>query len=631
MDIKAQDTRVARGGDAARRTQVDCLHHLVASARVSGTAIIGGAVLIAYWLHGQTDFWRIGLWLALMVGMGLARLAYIAWFKHSFHEQEAARWERRYGILAALTGLGWGLLPWMPSEPTPDDLFVIVVVMFCVLLASASQLIASRIAVTSLTIAMLAPLLARLPMLEFKLALVLMLGMLMVTGVMTMAVRAQRRLLINTLLSRHETGELLRQQRVVFESAGEGIVFLKPGPEYVVSCNRRFAEMLGYPLEEMKGMQPWRWHPTRERWKTLVLASLPALISGRPHHEVLRLQRADGTLFWGEVTGMAVAGSDLSEGTVWVISDITGKRQAEAALRTSEARFRDLVKLSSDLYWEQDRHFRFTFFDGAETLQHVLPIPRLLGRTRWEVSDIKGVLSERWDSHIAGLERHEPFHDFVYQIDGLDGAQRWLSVSGNPLFDENGRFVGYHGTATDITLRVEAERRYRHLAYHDTLTQLPNRRLLVDRLEQAIRAATRHGSKVALLLLDLDGFKQVNDRHGHAAGDRVLEAVAERLRGAIRDADTVARMGGDEFVVLLPEVQEVDDAIRVAEKIHDAVGSPIEDGRHAHQVGTSIGISLYPDHGETADALLHRADHAMYHGKSRGGKTTRLFDASSLN
>jgi diguanylate cyclase (GGDEF)-like protein len=133
------------------------------------------------------------------------------------------------------------------------------------------------------------------------------------------------------------------------------------------------------------------------------------------------------------------------------------------------------------------------------------------------------------------------------------------------------------------------------------------------------------------LLLDLDGFKQINDRHGHAAGDRVLEAVAARLSMAVREADTVARMGGDEFVILLSEVGHVDDAVRVADKIHDSICEPIVDGSTLHTVGTSIGISVFPDHGETPDALLHRADHAMYHGKGRGGNTTRIYDTGSLN
>ena len=199
------------------------------------------------------------------------------------------------------------------------------------------------------------------------------------------------------------------------------------------------------------------------------------------------------------------------------------------------------------------------------------------------------------------------------------------------MFDDAGKFVGYHVTASDITLRVEAEERFRHLAYHDTLTRLPNRRLLADRLEQAVRNAARYGHRVALLLIDLDGFKKVNDRHGHAAGDRVLEAVAARLREVVRDADTVARMGGDEFVVLLPEIGETDDAVTVADKIHATINDPISDGCHEHSVGSSIGISIFPDHGDSAMALLHRADHAMYHGKTSGGKTTRLFDASSLN
>lgn len=617
---------------AIARTRADCLRQLARTGYASGSAIIAGGLLMAFWLHDIAPPATLAGWLAVLLTLGVLRFAFALRFARHFTSLAADRWENGHALLTGLTGLTWGLLAWMPlSDPDHSKILVVFVVLFCILIVSGSTLVASTRSLLAFATALALPLAARALTLDLRLALPLGLGLLMMTALLVGVVRSQRQMLIQALLGHNEVEELLRQQQVIFDSAGEGIVFMKPSPDYVVSCNKRFAELFGYPHEAMKGMPPWQWHPDREQWKVLVAASLPALIAGRPYHDVFRLQRADGSQFWGDVTGMAVAGSDLAAGTVWVVSDITEKRAAEAALRVSEARFRDLVRLSSDLYWEQDAQFRFTHFDGPAELRQRLPLDRVLGRTRWEAQDITGVDEKKWKEHIVRLEAHLPFHDFIYQINGANGGTYWLSVSGNPLFDNAGGFIGYHGTASDITLRMESEARYRHLAYHDTLTRLPNRRLLTDRLDQAIRSATRKGHRVALLLLDLDGFKQINDRHGHAAGDRVLEAVATRLRDVVREADTVARMGGDEFVVLLTEIGDPDDAVKVAEKIHRSVRDPIADGDTLHAVGASIGISVFPDHGETPDALLHRADHAMYHGKNRGGKTTRLFDASSLN
>jgi diguanylate cyclase (GGDEF)-like protein/PAS domain S-box-containing protein len=617
---------------AIARTRVDCLHQLAGTAPASGISIIAGATLMALWLWDLAPSWLLVPWLIALLALGALRFVFSHLVRRHFNSQHVRRWEQAYALLTGATGLVWGMMAWIPiADPDHSKLFVIVVVLFCILLVSGSTLVASSLALTSFAVALALPLLARTFTLEARLALLFGLGLAMMAWVMISAVRTHRRTLIRAMLGRNEVDELLQQQKVIFESAGEGIVFLKPKPAYVVSCNRRFAELFGYPHEAMIGMAPWRWHPNRQQWKTLVEASLPAIVAGRAYHQVFRLRRADGSQFWGDVTGMAVAASDLSAGTVWVVSDITDKRAAEAALRDSEVRFRDLVKLSSDLYWEQDTEFRFRHFDGPEELRNRLPLDRMLGHTRWEVQDISGVDKSKWQEHIASLEAHLPFKDFTYQINGSDGRRYWLNASGNPLFDDAGTFIGYHGTASDITLRIEAEERHRHLAYHDTLTRLPNRRLLTDRLDQAIRSASRNGRRIALLLLDLDGFKQINDRHGHAAGDRVLEAVAARLRDAVRDADTVARMGGDEFVVLLPDVEHLEDAVKVADKIHDSICKPITDGGARHTVGTSIGISVFPDHGETPDTLLHRADHAMYHGKSHGGKTTRIYDTGTLN
>lgn len=224
------------------------------------------------------------------------------------------------------------------------------------------------------------------------------------------------------------------------------------------------------------------------------------------------------------------------------------------------------------------------------------------------------------------MEAHQPFRDFIYQLKDTSGRLHWISISGNPILDSDGRFLGYHGTSRDITSGIENEERYRHLAYHDSLTGLPNRRLFEDRLGHALANADRYQQQFAVLLVDLDGFKLVNDQLGHACGDRVLEAVAERLRQTVRNNDTVARLGGDEFVVLVTDIQCIDDATTVAEKLLEKVTQPIPlANRPTCQVGASIGISLYPRDGQDAATLLSRADLAMYAGKHQGGRQARVF------
>ena len=207
----------------------------------------------------------------------------------------------------------------------------------------------------------------------------------------------------------------------------------------------------------------------------------------------------------------------------------------------------------------------------------------------------------------------------MFQLVDRDGERRWFSCSGNPIWDAQQNFLGYHGVASEITERIRAAERYRHLAYHDSLTGLPNRRLLADRLEQAIALARRRNAQVALMLLDLDSFKAINDTDGHAVGDAVLATMAHRLRTAVRESDTVARIGGDEFVVLLPEIESEDTAVVIAEKIIAAVRAPLDSQMRNYRLGVSIGIAFFPDDGENGERLLQQADSAMYRAKEAGG------------
>ncbi|MHA6964035.1 EAL domain-containing protein [Zobellella denitrificans] len=191
--------------------------------------------------------------------------------------------------------------------------------------------------------------------------------------------------------------------------------------------------------------------------------------------------------------------------------------------------------------------------------------------------------------------------------------------------DAEGNIGNYAALFTDITHIRENEDQIRQLAYYDPLTRLPNRRLLEDRLELAIRHAHRHQRRLAVLFIDLDHFKQVNDSLGHAAGDELLLEVSRRLGDRLREDDTLARLGGDEFIVLLPDLEEADEVTRVARRLIDAIGEPFRIGQQSFRIGCSLGISLYPDDATDAEELVHHADAAMYRAKQEGRNGYRLF------
>ncbi len=211
------------------------------------------------------------------------------------------------------------------------------------------------------------------------------------------------------------------------------------------------------------------------------------------------------------------------------------------------------------------------------------------------------------------------------RVSGADGQAQVIEISAAPLHDKGGHLSGIVEAIRDITERrrmesllQENEQRLDHLAHHDALTDLPNRLLFQDRFEHAIHKARRGGTSVALLFLDLDRFKNINDTFGHEVGDELLKAVARRLNGCVRAIDTVARLGGDEFAVILEEIRDESAASTVARKIIHAIDEAFNIDEHELYVGTSIGISIYPADGEDIETLIKNADSAMYHAKEEG-------------
>ncbi|WP_024328541.1 diguanylate cyclase domain-containing protein [Thioalkalivibrio sp. ALR17-21] len=207
-----------------------------------------------------------------------------------------------------------------------------------------------------------------------------------------------------------------------------------------------------------------------------------------------------------------------------------------------------------------------------------------------------------------------------------DGGLRHVRVEGEISRDADGRPQRVLGMVRDITRDKQSEQRLWHQAHHDSLTGLPNRSLLQEHLRQALSRARRNGTRLALLVCDLDGFKPVNDRLGHDAGDVVLVTVAARVRSGVRESDVVARVGGDEFVLLLEAVGGPEDVRAVGRKLHQRFAEPVEINQEAVRVGLSLGAAIYPDDGERAEELLQQADHAMYVAKNGSGQELVLSD-----
>ena len=339
-----------------------------------------------------------------------------------------------------------------------------------------------------------------------------------------------------------------------------------------------------------------------------------------------RYQTAAGEWKWvlsrGKVSERDASGRALR--MTGVNFDITARKQAEQALAEREQRFRDVVEAAGEYVWETDVQWRYTYLSAR--VEAVLGHMRadLIGRTPRDFMPLGEARAlDEWFERNA--REGQPFRDLLHRSITKSGRVIWQQVSGMPVRDAAGRLTGYRGTGADITARKQAEERIQYLATRDALTGLANRALLADRAGQAILAAARSRGQLAVLLFDLDRFKLVNDSLGHQAGDALLRAVAERLQNTLRRQDTLARLGGDEYVLLWDGLKNVQEAAQVAQRIQNILQRPFTIEGRALNVTASIGIGIYPHDGRDFSGLLKSADTAMYHAKDTGRGAFRFF------
>jgi diguanylate cyclase (GGDEF)-like protein/PAS domain S-box-containing protein len=340
------------------------------------------------------------------------------------------------------------------------------------------------------------------------------------------------------------------------------------------------------------------------------------------HFEDRCLRCLDGS----EITVEVASVSFLERGRLKVLTvfrDVTEQRAARAALAEREQRYRDVAEVSAEFVWETDAAWRFTYLSGRVEAVVGYGPAELLGRRPQEFMPLGEERAVRvWLAQHAPDGR--PFREMVHRSLTKSGRVIWLSVSGVPLRDAEGRLVGYRGTAADVTPRKQAEERVEYLATRDPLTGLPNRVLLADRGSQAILQAARSRSQLALLCIDLDRFKLVNDTFGHQAADGLLRAVAERLE-PLAGGDTLARIGADEYVVI-KNIRSGEEAASHAQRSLAALARPVAvDGRPV-TIGASIGIGIYPHDARDLHELLKCAIAAMHHAKECGRGTWRAYE-----
>jgi diguanylate cyclase (GGDEF)-like protein/PAS domain S-box-containing protein len=422
-----------------------------------------------------------------------------------------------------------------------------------------------------------------------------------------------------------------RLLRLFYDLPFVGLAVTSPTSKRWLQVNDRMCEMLGYSREEMMELA-WT-EITHPDDIPANLALFKRLAAGEfdSFQFDKRFLRKDGGVVDTTMECRCVRRRDGSVETVVImVQDITERKQAEQALRDSAEQLRlftDNVPAMTVSY-DENLHCRFInrrysdFFGfGAKEIvgKHLREI---VGEEAY--SEIKGNFAQVLQGHPVTYHRTHK---------RPNGESRHLEIKALPHIGEHGKVLGCFAVVADITEHKQTEERIQRIAHHDSLTGLPNRLLFNDRLDQAIGLARRGSRRFALLYIDLNKFKPVNDNLGHHVGDELLKSVAERIRHQVRESDTVARIGGDEFTVILPDITSRDDAETVAKKLAAVFATPFQLGRQKQSVdiGASIGIAVYPTDGQDADALTKAADAAMYSAKQAEKQLSFLRGVGTAN
>ncbi|MGD9849476.1 MAG: diguanylate cyclase [Desulfuromonas sp.] len=411
---------------------------------------------------------------------------------------------------------------------------------------------------------------------------------------------------------KHRVGE--EHYRNLADASFEGVILSADG--VICDCNDRATELTGYPRDELVGCSLYTLFPAEFHQQ---VRDNIAQDYDQPYE--LEGVRRDGSRYLLEVRGRTFRSANkLFRASA--LRDITKIREREEQFRMLSAAVEHspasivITNARGTIEYVNPAFCRLTGYSVAEALGQN---PRILKAGDQTAEFYR----EMWETVQRGDEWRGEFHN-----QRKDGSFFWEMASISSIKDSSGVISHFVAVKDDITERKQLRDQLEQMAQFDTLTGLPNRRMLLDQLGQMVALSRRNNQRFALLFIDLDGFKHINDSYGHEAGDRVLKTVAARLAACIRISDIAGRMGGDEFTVILSTLTRYEDAGQVAEKVLEALHRPISLPNGAQDcVGSSIGISVFPDDAQDGDGLLASADDAMYDVKRSGKNGYRFYHA----
>ncbi len=433
--------------------------------------------------------------------------------------------------------------------------------------------------------------------------------------------------------------ELLLRQQAILENASVGIMFTRDGR--IVHINPRAEAIFGWESGSMVGQKTAAVFKDHADYLRFGIAVSPRLAAGQLVDIEWENIRRDGSRFWCRHLAKALPSNDHSHSAIWISEDITDKKATQQALadahrqlelrvqertsqlRTANQQLEAIIRSSPLAIYTRDLQNRVTAWNAAAEEIFGWRAHEVVGRP---VPTVPASDREEADRLAERISKGETLINMEVVRQHRNGSLIVINHTVAPLIDGEGRLYGNLTIASDITERRAAEQRIQFLAYHDALTGLPNRLLLQDRFGQAIAHADRTGTRVALMFMDLDNFKQINDALGHATGDALLKEVTARLRECVRDTDTISRQGGDEFVVVLRDLPDDHAAVPIVAKIMSRMQEPIVVEGNELSTSASMGVTLYPDDGKDFETLLKKADMAMYKAKESGRNNHQFFN-----
>ena len=431
------------------------------------------------------------------------------------------------------------------------------------------------------------------------------------------------------LEQRRRLGRTLRGSEARYRMLAEhshDIVLLLDADGYCKYVSPAIHHMLGYPAAKMfeSSLQSL----VDEQSQSAARALWTQLLHGEsPTTALLRMRHADGSFRMVEATGGVI--DEEPDRVVLTLRDVSARVAAEEALRHERLMTDVTLQVIGDAVFTLDRNGKLQFANPAgralldrsiapeqATLEQQLPL--------WH----EGVrLAQTHPANMA-LQSGMPAGPFLCALELKGETRQATECSATPIRANGGEIMGAVLVLRDVSAVLELSERMTHLAHFDALTGLPNRALLLERLDMALARAKHTAHHLAVLFIDLDRFKQINDTLGHGPGDELLQQVADRLQSVVKGGDTVARLGGDEFVVLLPDLSGKADAVIAATRVLDILSQPVRIGRRELQLSASVGVSMFPDDGDDADLLIRHADIAMYSAKRHGRNDYHFYAAA---